>query len=157
VARSEREVSRVSRRLRSGRCRGRVAPVKKQWWKRLLAYGSAEVAGIVAIAALIAVTVAVDALKPWPLKILVDYVLPGEPLPPLVAAVTDATGQRATAVLIFLVAIALGGLEILSQLGVATQRYLQAVVGARITYRLAEEVFSRLQKLSPIFFARNRA
>ena len=129
----------------------------KRWWSRLLAYGPAEASSLVAIAALIAVVVAADALKPWPLKLLVDNVLPGKPLPPGIAGAFDFAGVHSTLALVAVVAIAMAGLEIVSQLGGAMQRYIQAVVGTRITYRLAEDIFHRLHQLSPIFHARARA
>ena len=45
--------------------------------------------------------VAVDLLRPWPMKLLIDHVLGGEPLPPGFAALVAALpgGQSANALL----------------------------------------------------------
>src|SRR5206468_2821884 len=64
----------------------------KGWWRPLLRYAPPEVPGLTVIGLLTVLGVALNALKPWPMKLLVDNVLPGKSLPVEVAKVADALG-----------------------------------------------------------------
>ena len=51
------------------------------WWTTLAGYGRKEPAGFAAILLLTLAGVGLAALAPWPLKIIVDYLLRNEPVP----------------------------------------------------------------------------
>jgi ATP-binding cassette subfamily B protein/subfamily B ATP-binding cassette protein MsbA len=89
------------------------------------------------------------AIKPWPLKILVDHALRQQPLP----AALDWLGSGTT----WLVMVAsLGSLAVFAAetvLDVGLTR-AWAVVGRRLVYNLGSELFGRLQRLSLSFHNR---
>lgn len=92
------------------------------------------------------------ALQPWPLKVLVDNALRGQPLPPvlssLFAGVSDAALVAWTAAAAFVVYL----------LGVALEVALTwcwSSAGERMVYDLASDMFDRIQRLSLIFHARS--
>jgi ATP-binding cassette subfamily B protein/subfamily B ATP-binding cassette protein MsbA len=100
--------------------------------------------------------VALEVLKPWPLKLIVDHVLTSDPLPDAVtwlnvlpgsASPTALLGWLAGAtVLLFLILKAVGSI----------QRYVQAGVGSRMVYELGENLFEHLQRLSLRFHGQQR-
>jgi len=69
----------------------------KGWWKPLLRYAPAEAAGLTLIGLLTAIGVGLSALKPLPMKFLVDDVLAGKSLPPGLAEVADWLGAAGAA------------------------------------------------------------
>jgi ATP-binding cassette subfamily B protein/subfamily B ATP-binding cassette protein MsbA len=111
--------------------------------------------GLGAVAATILLKIGLDVLKPWPMKVLVDHALGGQPLPaamtPLIAVLPGAetreglvTWTVASTVVLFLA----GWL-----LGVATS-YANIGFGLRMVYDLASDLFSHLQRLSLRFHSR---
>jgi len=128
-----------------------------RWWMRLARYARPHGAGLTALALVMIACVGLDVLKPWPLKIVADCALRGDPLPsgwrwlaglhgggapgPLLAWMASGT------LLIFLVA---QGLR-------TVQSYVEAGVGGRLVYDLGADVFEHLQRLSPAFHARRKS
>jgi subfamily B ATP-binding cassette protein MsbA len=92
--------------------------------------------------------------EPWPLKLIVDNVLGGQPLPPALAgwAVfgTDAIGVLNAAVLAVMVITALGAI------GGYTQKYLATAVGQRVMFDLRGRLYHHLQQQPLAFFERRR-
>lgn len=97
-----------------------------------------------------------DLLAPWPIKIVVDHVLLGRPLPPSLGglrALLDlgpATALAATAGAIALIAILSGTFAYL-------QTYLSARIGHELVHALRRELFSHLQRLSLSFHRRSHS
>lgn len=102
---------------------------------------------VVAIAVLAALEVALGAMAPWPLKAVVDNVLGGQPLPPVVATPAAwLTGGDPTRLL--LVVVAAGFLLQLANEGVLmAHTQLQVGTGQRIVYDLRARLLSHLQAL----------
>jgi ATP-binding cassette subfamily B protein/subfamily B ATP-binding cassette protein MsbA len=106
---------------------------------------------------LIIVGDALNVLKPWPLKLIIDYVLGGSPLPDVVSPINRLPGGdsslgllgwlSAGTVLIFL---AHQGIDII-------RGYVHDGVGKRMVYNLGLNIFERLQRLSLGFHGRQRA
>lgn len=87
-------------------------------------------------------------LQPLPLKLAVDNVLDGEPLPgPLDAALPAAIKTSASALLAF-VAVFVLGIALLSSLQALTKKYLSTAVGERLALELRTRLFRHLQRLS---------
>src|SRR6476620_649614 len=112
----------------------------------MLRYGLRRWPGMLAMLGTMLLTAGIEVLRPWPLKILVDNVLGGKPLPPSIAPLAGVLPGAATTegqllwtvaatVLLFL----LGWL-----LGVATV-YAGIGFGQRLSYDLAEDLFAHLQ------------
>ena len=117
-------------------------------WQRFVPHALAQSRGIAALLGLGVAGVALEALLPWPLKLVVDHALAQRPLPALVAWLGALPGaQRPAGLLAWL---ALGVLVIF--LAVQAVRLLkgivQATVTARMQYALGAEVFDRLHALS---------
>jgi ATP-binding cassette subfamily B protein/subfamily B ATP-binding cassette protein MsbA len=91
--------------------------------------------------------IGLGALQPWPLKIVIDYVLNGNPLPePLRHWTAAIVGTRAiTLLVLFVVAGAL--LEILNQFVTACVTQVQVATGQRMVYELRYRLFSHLESL----------
>ena len=99
------------------------------------------------IAILSVLEIGLAALAPWPLKLIVDTVLGGTPLPgPIVSALPTAVATSAAALL---VAIVIAGLLI--QLVAASVRMtntqLQMNMGQRVVYNLRATLLAHLQAL----------
>jgi ATP-binding cassette subfamily B protein len=122
---------------------------------RLVRYVLPHVPALGAVLAATALMIALEVLRPWPLKILVDNVLGESPLPPMLAAALDhlpggvergalLTGAALATVLIFL------GVTLAST--VAT--VLSVRVGQRMVYDLAADIYLHVQRLSLRFHRR---
>jgi len=110
---------------------------------------------LLAVSGSLLLRVALDVMKPWPMVFLIDYVLRGRTMPPLVARLAEALPGAATpsnligwsvagTVLVFL----------LNWLAAVAASYGNISLGQRMTYDLAGDLFSKLQQLSLHFHAR---
>lgn len=119
-----------------------------KWWLRLLPYIRPHTRGIVAIGLLVLITIVLNVLKPWPLKIIIDSVLDDQPYSEdfqwLASFFSDSSAQAQLSWLA-------GGtvfLFVLSKLIDAVKNYIQTGVSSRMAYRLGTEIFDGLQRLS---------
>ena len=95
-------------------------------------------------------------LKPWPLKIILDHVLGGAPLPPSLGFLQGMLAQRRVTLLVAasasIVVIALS-----QALFGSLQTFISSAVGYRVVYAVRREVFTHLQQLSLSFHNRARS
>ena len=129
----------------------------RQWWIQVARYAFPQGRGLSVILLLIIVGDALNVLKPWPLKLIIDYVLKGSPLPDVASPINSLPGGdsslgllgwlSAGTVLIFL---AHQGIDIIGG-------YVRNGVGKRMVYNLGLNIFDRLQRLSLGFHGRQRA
>jgi ATP-binding cassette subfamily B protein/subfamily B ATP-binding cassette protein MsbA len=103
------------------------------------------------------VAVALEALLPWPLKLIVDHVLTGAPLPESIAAFAALPGADRPEGLLAWLALAVVIAFVAAQAIKVIQSVAQTRVGARLQYALAAEVFAKLHALSLVAHARSRA
>lgn len=99
--------------------------------------------------------VALDVLKPWPMVFLIDYVLRGQTMPPLLARLIESLPGAPTPD--NLIAWSVGGavlIFLLSWLAGLAATYSNISLGQRMTYDLAADLFAKLQQLSLHFHAR---
>jgi ATP-binding cassette subfamily B protein len=128
----------------------------KTLW-RLLSYARPHWHGLVVVAVTMAVTVALDVLRPWPTKILVDHVLGTEPL---TGALGDLLawlpGPGSTAWLLFWACI--GTVLIFAARAVVGMVNAAASVtlGQRMVYDLAADTFGHAQRLSLLYHSRRQ-
>jgi ATP-binding cassette subfamily B protein/subfamily B ATP-binding cassette protein MsbA len=108
------------------------------------------------LAALGCVAVALEALLPWPLKLIVDHVLTGMPLPEGLAALGRLPGADRPEGLVGWLALALVVTFVAAQAIKVGQSVAQTRVGARLQYALAAEVFAKLHALSLVAHYRGR-
>jgi ABC-type multidrug transport system fused ATPase/permease subunit len=96
---------------------------------------------------LLVVQIALGALQPWPLKIVIDYVLDDRPLPAAVAGPLGAiTGGslRATLILFVLAGVLL---QVINQVLTAYALQIQVETGQRMVYTLRYRLLQHLQGL----------
>ena len=108
------------------------------------------------ITALTLVSSALAALQPWPLKLVADHVLDTQALPGALAALFDAVGFDAKPARLLVLA-ALGGL-LLYALNAVVELILTSnwtLVGRRMVYDLAQDLFARLQRRSLPYHTRH--
>ena len=120
-------------------------------WLRLIRYASPAWREFVSILALTVAGVGLSVLRPWPLKLIVDYVLPGEPLPAPTESIARLLGASSPRLLLAGLAFA----TVLFFLGNWVIRliknYKSKGLKGRMKYALAGHVFDHLQRLSLSF------
>jgi subfamily B ATP-binding cassette protein MsbA len=92
--------------------------------------------------------------EPWPLKLIVDNVLGGKPMPPALASLA-VFGTSPLAVL----NAAVAGLLVITAVGALAsfvQKYLCTAVGQHITQDLRQTLYRHVQRLSLPFFETRR-
>ena len=121
-----------------------------------LTYGRRHGAMLMVLLALALLDIAFTVLAPWPLKLIVDNVLSGEPLPNAIAWVDSLPGAgNASSQLAWLVS-SLFILFFSRQILRVVRSYLQNGVMARIKIEMAGDVFSHLQQLSMAFYSAHK-
>ena len=109
------------------------------------------------LAVILVLTVAasgVAALEPWPLKLLIDHALAGQPLPPRLAALLGAAAPgRAATILAFAAVASLALFAVGAAFNIVVS-WLWAVAGQRMVFDLSTDLFHRLQRLSLGYHAR---
>jgi ATP-binding cassette, subfamily B, bacterial len=100
--------------------------------------------------------VGVDALRPWPMKWIIDHLLPGRPLPAAAAWIAALPGGGAPAGALAWLAALTVALFLATQAVRIAQGYVQAGVGLRMTFALGADLFDHLQRLSLSFHGRRR-
>ena len=125
------------------------------WWLRLMRCARLPRGGLLLLMLLMLLSVGLNVLKPWPMKLLIDYVLARRPIP------SDSSlnwllpgGAELTIQLGWLVGLTVV-LFLSNKLVVIAQAYVQAGVGGRMADRLAADVFGRLQRLSLTYHNRH--
>jgi ATP-binding cassette, subfamily B, bacterial len=124
-------------------------------FKWLARYALGRWGGLLAVLATMVAKVGLDLLKPWPMKVLVDYGLADRPLSPALAslaALVPGSGTRegligwsvAATVVLFVLGWAVG----------VASSYANIGFGQRMVYDLAADLFSHLQRLSLKFHSR---
>jgi ATP-binding cassette, subfamily B, bacterial len=123
---------------------------------RLSQYGRRHKAAMGSLIALSSAGILFELLKPWPLKLIVDNVVKGHPLPESIATVLNTI--RATSphgLLILLAAMSVLIFALTWVLGVV-QAYVQTRVGTAMVYDVAGDLFRRLHRLSLPFHVRSK-
>jgi ATP-binding cassette subfamily B protein/subfamily B ATP-binding cassette protein MsbA len=127
-----------------------------RWWIRIGSHALPFKGGVGGTLILTLVTVGLEALKPWPLKLVVDYVLAGIALPPALASVRTLPGTGSP---LGLLAWFAGGsvlLLFLIESARTALNYVKAGLSRRMTFALGSELFSHVQLLSLRFHHRKR-
>jgi ATP-binding cassette, subfamily B, bacterial len=130
------------------------------WWERrflvryrsLLRYARRQWRRLALLLALTALSAALAALLPLPLKLLVDSGIGSEPAPDAVAGTIGAVGLEAGPEEVIVTAAAAG---FLLTVGFAALEgligWLWETTGLRMRQHVATDVFDRLQRLSPLY------
>ena len=105
-------------------------------------------ARVVALVGLMLAQVALGALQPWPLKIVIDYVLSGHELPESVAGRLLAVTGGSLVVLLVLFVTAGVVIQIAEQIVQAVNTQVQVDTGQRMVYDLRYRLFEHIESLS---------
>jgi ATP-binding cassette subfamily B protein/subfamily B ATP-binding cassette protein MsbA len=128
----------------------------KRWWLKLLRYAAPQTRGLLGILILMHVGIGVKLLGPWPLKLIVDYVLSQEPLPANLAWIAALPGAGSAQGLLSWLAGATVLLFLARRVVASLQGYLQAGTSTRMVYNLGADLFRHLQRRSLQYHGRQR-
>jgi ATP-binding cassette subfamily B protein/subfamily B ATP-binding cassette protein MsbA len=121
----------------------------KAWYLRLLAYAPRHARGLGATAALLLLGVGVEVLRPWPLKVIVDDVLKGRPLPRGVAWVAALPGGSSVHGQLAWLAAGTVLLFLLAQVISIAVMHLRSEIGGRMANDLGADLLDRVQRIPP--------
>jgi ATP-binding cassette subfamily B protein/subfamily B ATP-binding cassette protein MsbA len=119
---------------------------------RMLRYARPYWKSILVLIATMGVDIALDLLKPWPLKLVIDDVLSHEKPPQVVTSVLP--GSSSPHGLLAWAAIATVAIFALGMASSTFYNYFSLRVGQRMTVELASDLFAHLQQLSLKFHSR---
>jgi ATP-binding cassette subfamily B protein/subfamily B ATP-binding cassette protein MsbA len=126
-----------------------------RWWVRLLGFARPDAGRLGLLCVLSLAGAGLSMLKPWPLKMIADYVLTGKPLPvPLRWLAVLPGGDSALGLLAWLTASTIV-IFLLGWVNTVIATFLQTETAGRLTYRLGAEAFFHLQCLSLRFHHRH--
>src|SRR5262245_303004 len=92
--------------------------------------------------------IAADLLEPWPLKMVIDYVLQGKHMPGWLAdAVSKVTGNNPLAVLNAAV-VGVAAIAIIGGISTYIEKYLTTSVGQWVTHDLRRTLYHHIHRLS---------
>ena len=128
----------------------------KPWLSLSLSYARRHRMSLSGIFILMLIDISFNILAPWPLKLIIDNVLPGTPLPDGAAWFNYLPGAAVAGNLLTWLAIATFVLFIGHHLLKLIIAYLNAKTGTKIKLDLAGDVFAHLQKLSPRFYGTHK-
>ena len=128
----------------------------KPGWRRYAPLAHAERRRIAGLAALSLVGIAIDVLLPWPLKLVIDHVLPDQALPASARWIAGLPGAGSAGGLLAWLAGMLLLLALAVQLIQLARGVLHADVSARLRLALGALVFEQVQALSMAWHRRSR-
>jgi ATP-binding cassette, subfamily B, bacterial len=120
----------------------------KKWWLELIQYARPYKKGIILILVLMLTGTIMELLIPWPVKLIVDYVITGEELPGYASWLLSFPGTGSAFSLIILLASSSILLFILNQSASVLKGYITEGVGSRMMYDLGSRLFYHMQRLS---------
>src|SRR5437667_1451435 len=111
---------------------------------RLLAYARRYRQSLLRIFAVTLAASGLVALQPWPIKLLIDHVLEAKPLPTVLENIFHALSVEPTRWTLLSTVVG-GGLLLfaLSSAADAALAWIWTVVGRRMVYDVAEDLFAR--------------
>jgi ATP-binding cassette subfamily B protein len=119
---------------------------------RLLRYARPYWKAIFVLIAIMAVDIAIDLAKPWPLKLVIDNVLGHHQAPHVVTGILP--GSSSPHGLLLWAAIGTVAIFALGTASSTFYNYFSLRIGQRMTFQLAADLFVHLQRMSLIFHSR---
>jgi ATP-binding cassette subfamily B protein/subfamily B ATP-binding cassette protein MsbA len=122
---------------------------------RLLPYAKPYRSGLAFVVVTMAVAVALDLLRPWPTKLLIDQVLGGQAVPDEISWALDRLpGSGGTSGLLLWVCLGTVLIFLLRSLLAMAQTAVSTTLGQRMVYDLGADLFAHVQRLSLLFHSR---
>jgi ATP-binding cassette subfamily B protein/subfamily B ATP-binding cassette protein MsbA len=129
----------------------------KPWLSLSLRYGRRQTVPFAGVLGLMLLDIGFAVLTPWPLKLIVDHVLPGQPLPEATAWIGLLPHGDDPQGLLGWLAVATLLLFAGRQAALMIKGYVQAGAATRIKLDLARDLFGALQKRSLRFHHAHKA
>jgi ATP-binding cassette subfamily B protein/subfamily B ATP-binding cassette protein MsbA len=120
-------------------------------------YARREVRPLGLVFGLVLANAGVEALKPWPMKLILDNVLAKQPLPASLGWIQGLPGSSSGYALLAWLTAATVVLFLAGSAFKMLQAYIHAGAGSRMSYRLGADLFEHIQRLSLRFHTRNRS
>ncbi len=119
-----------------------------RWSLRLARHARPQVGGMVLLVSLVLAGVLLDLLKPWPMKLIIDSAISGQPLPAGAAWISALPGPASKVGLLIWLTVGTILLFVAGWINQVALTYLETGLGSRMTYSLGAELFDHLQNLS---------
>ena len=132
-------------------------PAPRKAWRRelkLLRYAKPHRKGFAGMVCAALVGVGASLARPWPLKVLIDNVIDGKPIPHWLAQIPGADSRHG---LLVWVVVAEVVIFLVSTLAAMFTSYASLTLGQYMTWSLAGDLFRHLQRLSLLFHTRREA
>ncbi len=132
-------------------------PAPRKAWRRelkLLRYAKPHWRGFVGMVTAALCGVGANLARPWPLKILIDQVIDGKPIPAWMSAIPGADSRHG---LLVWVVVAEVLIFLVSTLASMVTSYASLTLGQYMTWSLAGDLFRHLQRLSLLFHTKRES
>lgn len=128
----------------------------KVWWIELAGYARPQSVGLLLIGLTMLLSIACGLLTPWPMKLIVDNVLSGHPLPTSLTWIRSLPGATSNSRLLAWLSAGTVFVFLVRHSLTVLQSYLKTGVGNRMSFRLAAHVFDAIQRRSLLFHRHQR-
>ena len=123
--------------------------------RRLMPYAKPYRGSLILVLGTMAAGVALEMLRPWPTKLLIDQVLGNQPISDQVRWMLDRLpGPSGTPGLLLWVCLSTVLIFLLGSLLTMVQTAVSTTMGQRMVYDLAADLFAHVQRLSLLFHTR---
>ena len=132
-------------------------PTARKAWRRelkLLRYARPHWRGFAGMTCSALFGVAANLARPWPLKLLIDNVINGEPIPSWLSSVPGADTRHGLLVWVVAAEVVI---FLASTLASMVTSYASLMLGQYMTWSLAGDLFRHLQRLSLLFHNKREA
>ena len=129
----------------------------KPWWIRVGKYALPNAGPISRIIALVLLGAILTALAPWPIKLIVDYVLPAQNMPTNIGMIGTYIESLSASTALTLLALASLLIYALRGMLKLLQIHIQDAVGNYMMFQLGADLFDRMQRLSLTFYGSQRS
>jgi ATP-binding cassette, subfamily B, bacterial len=104
----------------------------------------------VALVAVVGITAA-DLLQPWPLKVVLDHVLAGRPVPGWLASVIDSFGGDKNIILMFAV-MSVAVITVIDSVSSYIETYVMTSIGQWVAHDIRQKVYHHIERLSLSYY-----
>ena len=124
--------------------------------KRLLRYVSKYTGKLIILILIGLIGVAFEVAKPLPVKIVIDNVLTGKPLPDFLQSWTGIAGVGHQSQILLLCILVIVIITVCGAIITFVVSNLTVSLSQRLVYDLSVDLFSKLQRLSLTFYTKNK-
>lgn len=123
-------------------------------WQRLAPHAYAEWRSVGILIGLALIGIALEALLPWPLKLIIDHVLTNQPMPDVLSWLSAFPAAQSSAGLLAWLALGVFLVFLTSQILKLVKGVFETRLATRIQIKVGADAFARLQMLSLVYHRR---